>query len=507
MSELSLKKRAKTRLAGFTLIEVSIASIISAMVMTGALMFISDYLKGQAAQAKGQALITINTALNQYEAKYATQLAANQAITIPGFGSVANIYSPTPTELSELGMLANSTPVGTYGIKISTTMVGGVPSGLVWITSPFVNNQGGVDQSLAGAAMLAAGGDAGMSTIANPAMIVGADGWTATNPATGTPAGILAMRNGAGSGAYVRLDGSTPMLGSLNMNGNSLLGANTVNAATVNAATVTASGNIAAAGSLTAQNYITAANYVSSNGNIYAGQNISASGNTSGSTLSATANGNDVFFGSSALYSDGWNAVVRTAGGAVYAQNMGGGAVPIVASQLVTPQGNGVQIGSSFYYGDGTNSAIRQNGALYVQNLGGGAADANVNNLYTSGYLYVGGFGSAGSGCGPNGAIGRDADGPLFCVDGIWKRSTGGGATHVTSYGMPGGVDGTWDIGWHNFCALSEYDSYQKTVPEVYPVSAANSTGQVDWNMSTCNTGSGCNGGSFGTTFMCWDFN
>jgi hypothetical protein len=72
---------------------------------------------------------------------------------------------------------------------------------------------------------------------------------------------------------------------------------------------------------------------------------------------------------------------------------------------------------------------------------------------------------------------------------------------------MPGGVDGTWDIGWHNFCALSEYDSYQKTVPEVYPVSAANSTGQVDWNMSTCNTGSGCNGGSFGTTFMCWDFN
>jgi type II secretory pathway pseudopilin PulG len=511
MSELPLKKRAQTRLAGFTILEVGIASIISAMLMSGALLFISDFLKGQAAQVKGQALITMNTALNEYEAKYSTQLAANQAIPIPGFANVANIYSPTPTELFELGMLANSTPAGTYGIRISTTMVGGVPSGLVWITAPFINNQGGVDQSLAGAAMLAAGGDAGMSTIANPAMIVGADGWTATNPAAGSPAGILAMRNGAGSGAYVRLDGSTPMLGSLNLNGNSLLGANTVNAATVNATNVTASGNvtggnIAAAGSVTAQNYITAANYVSSNGNIYAGQNISASGNTSGSTLTATANGNDVFFGSSALYSDGWNAVVRTAGGAFYAQNMGGGAVPVVASQFVAPAGNNVQVGSSYFYGDSTNSAIRQNGALYVQNLGGGAADANLNNLYTSGYIFVGGYGSAGSGCGPNGAIGRDNDGPLFCVDGVWTAGSKP-STHVTAYNIPGGQQGTWDIGWHNYCAVSQYDSYQQTVPEVYIVSGANSTGQYDWNMSTCNTGSGCDGVSYGTYFQCWDFN
>lgn len=226
---------------GFTLIEVGIVSVLSAMMMSSLLLFISDYLRGQQAQATGEALFALNQAVNSYESKYSVQLANNQLISISGYSNVANIYSPTTTELFELGFLQNQTPQGNYGIRISPTLVGGVPSGLVWLAQPFMNQEGEVDQSLAGDAMLAAGGDAGMSTIQNPSQIVGTDGWTMPNPASANPAGIIAMRNGAGSGAYVRLDGSTPMQGPLNMNGNDISNANAVGASTVNTSTLNVS--------------------------------------------------------------------------------------------------------------------------------------------------------------------------------------------------------------------------------------------------------------------------
>ena len=494
MNSRSSRKSRLHRRKGFTILEVGIAATLSAMLMSGALLFLSDYLKGQAAQSEGQTLNVINNAVNQYEAKYATQLANNQAITIPGYGNVANIYSPTLTELFELGMLANSTPAGMYGIKIGSTLVGGVPSGLTWITSPFVNQRGEVDQSLAGAAMLAAGGDAGMSTSANPAVVLGSDGWTANNPVSGSPAGILAMRNGAGSGAYVRLDGSTPMQGSLNLNSFNVTNGGTLSAATVNATTAndtTLTATTANAGTLNA----TTANANQLNAN-----------NVTTQSLTATNTGNSIYFGSSALYSDGYNTVIRNRSGALYSQDMNGNANAVVASQLVTPAGNGVQVGSSYFYGDSTNSAIRQNGTLYIQTPSGATADINANNVVTNGYVKVGGYASAGAGCSPNGSIGQDGSQPLFCINGVWSAATKP-TTHVTWYGMPGGQNGTWDMGWHNYCALIEYDSYQNVQPEAWPVSGPNSAGQYDWNMGTCNGGGGCQGGSYGTSFICWDFN
>jgi type II secretory pathway pseudopilin PulG len=421
--------KLKRKRSGFTLIEVGIASVLMAVVVSGVLMLVADYIHGQVAQAQAQQLATVNAAVTSYEAKYATNLANNQAIPVPGFANVANIYSPSTTELFHLGLLANAPLSTLYATKISSTLVNGSPSGMAWLVAPFTKANGQPDQALAGLAMTAAGGDAAMSTVANPTVVMGADGWSAANPATGTPAALLVMRNGAGSNAFVRLDGSTPMQGSLNVGGFNVTNAGTVSAATVTAPNINGTNvnvsNINAANvsttNLGASNIISAGNYVSSSGNIYAGQNISASGNTSGSTLTATANGNDIFFGSSALYSDGWNAVVRTAGGAVYAQNMGGGAVPVVASQLVTPQGNGVQIGSSYYYGDGTNSAIRQNGQLYVQNQAGtGPANVDLN------YVHINGTANVGWGCAPNGMQAQDGSGaPLFCVNGSWQQPSG----------------------------------------------------------------------------------
>ena len=358
-------RASRERVGGFTLVEVGIAATLGAMLMSGALLFLSDYLRGQAAQAQGQALFAINQATNSYESKYSTQLANNQPIAIPGYANVVNIYSPTLAELFELGLLPNATPSGSYGIQINRTLVGGVPSGLVWINTPFVNNNGQVDQSLVGEAMLAAGGDAGMSTQGNPSHVVGADGWTAANPVSSNPAGIIAMRNGAGSGAYLRLDGSTPMQGGLNLNGNNITNSGTIATGTLNATTTTT-------GTLSSGT-------VSASGNIN-GANLAASGNTSGAILTASAYGNDVYFGSSVLYSDGWNSVIRNNGGALYVQDKFGNNMPVVGSQfygnqfngsVVAPSGNSVQVGSSYYYGDGWNSAVRQNGGFYIQNPDG----------------------------------------------------------------------------------------------------------------------------------------
>ena len=400
----TLLYRSTRRQRGFTLVEVGIAAVLMAMLMGGALLFIADYLRGQYAQAQGQALFTFNTAVNAYEQKYTANLANNTAIAVPGYANVANIYAPTATELFHLGFLTNATPDSMYGVKINTTLTNGVPVGLSWLTTPFRNLQGSLDQALAGEAMQAAGGDAGMSTLSNALQVVGADGWTATNPVSGQPAAVVAMRSGAGSIAYVRLDGSTPMQGSLNLNNNSI----------TNVAGLSASGNISAAN-------VTASNNLAAGGSVTAGQNIQAGGSVSGSTLTATAYGNDVFFGSSALYSDGANTVIRSNGGALYVQDYSGNNKTVVAGQLVTPAGNGVQIGSSYYYGDGTNSAIRQNGTLYVQNQAGtGAANVDLN------YLHVAGTASVGAGCSQNGLIAQDGTGsPLFCINGSWQRLSG----------------------------------------------------------------------------------
>ena len=436
-----VRKRAY---GGFTLIEVGIASALLAMLGSGVLLFISDQFRTTSAQASGGALSTLNTAVNQYESQFSANLANHTAVPIPGYGNVANIFAPTTTELYELGFLKTPVPSGVYGIAINPIVVNGTPSGMVWQTRPFTDYQGRPDPALAGAAMLSAGGDAAISTLVNPATVAGVDGWSAVNP-QGNTAAILAMRNGAGSAAYLRLDGSTPMQGSLTMNGNNITGANSVTAANVSVAGAVSAGSLATGGNVTAQNAVVAGNYLSSNGNIYAGQNISASGNTSGSTLTATAEGNDVFFGTSALYSDGWNTVIRH-NGALYVQNYSGALQPTVTSQIITPAGNGVQVGSTYYYGDGWNSAVRQNGTLYVQNqAGSGPANIDANQVTAEGYMQVNGYASAGGGCGPNGLIGRDGAGHLLsCVNGSWQ--TGGAAgRYVVDFNYDY-CSGTWAI-------------------------------------------------------------
>jgi type II secretory pathway pseudopilin PulG len=418
---------------GFTLIEVGIAAILMAALTAGALMLAADQLRTSSAQASGSALATLNTAVGAYEAQFSINLANHTAIPIPGYANVANPYAPTTVELFELGFLKTGVPAGVYGISIDTTVTNGTPSGMVWVTKPFTDNLGHPSQDLAGAAMISAGGDAAISTLVSPSIVVGIDGWTATNPVANTAA-ILAMRNGAGSAAYVRLDGSTPMQGSLSLNGNNLNSVNSLAANTVSTGTANASqANISNAG-------ITNASITN------AGITNLSTGNLTSQSLTATNLGDSVFFGTSSLYSDGWNTVIHNRSGALYVQDANGNANPVVASALVTSAGNGVQIGSSFYYGDNTNSAIRQNGTLYVQNQGGtGAASFDAGRVTAEEYLQVNGYANAGWGCAPNGLIGQNGAGsPLFCVNGQWVAGASVSTVAVSS--------GDWQAAAQVYC-------------------------------------------------------
>lgn len=121
----------------------------------------------------------------------------------------------------------------------------------VHIPTPIIEPvRGGVDGIVIGEAMLAGQGLIGTNDPAAPATIRGfRNAWNMPNPIPGNPEGILMAQvsYGATIDAYLRRDGSTPMLGQLNMNGNAVSGATNI-AAT---GSVTA-GSLATAGALNA---------------------------------------------------------------------------------------------------------------------------------------------------------------------------------------------------------------------------------------------------------------
>lgn len=237
----------KKRQLGFTLIEVGIAAVLSAAIAALLLSVEANNLRQQVATDQGQLLNTLNNAVNAYEATNFAALVNHTAVA-----GVANEYSPTVTELSSLGYLSNPYSTqnlygGGYSIVLSLQPAGCVTvncnvGGLVALTTPILNNEGVADTAAAGQAMIAAGGDAAMSSTVTPGTVAGVNGsWIATNP-MGNVSGIVAMRNGYLSSNYapfLRRDGSLAMTGSLSLGGNNLTNANSVSANSVSATAIT----------------------------------------------------------------------------------------------------------------------------------------------------------------------------------------------------------------------------------------------------------------------------
>lgn len=156
----------------------------------------------------------------------------------------------------------------------------------------------------------------------------------------------------------------------------------------------------------------------------------------------------------------------------------------ITAPSVKVPGGNNLIVGSSALYGDSTNSVIRQNGDFYIQHFDGSNTSAHAANFYADYQLYSGGDVTAANNVVANrllthvndyGIVLRDQNwqdnvqpgnpnGSAYLND-IWIRSMGRWASSLNpapkNYAEWDWYQnyGSWDTGlnyWQWFCALSE---------------------------------------------------
>lgn len=273
MNKLSLMQRfnrsMKKKIAGFTLAEVALATTIAMIGTSSALYVQQESLRSDIGRSQGEQLARFANALDIYMREYYTAISNNQPITYKvGTGTVANRLAPTFTDLQGLALVdAASTPVSMFGVdyvfRVSRAPAGCVAgtcvlTSTVHIPTPILEPvSGGVDGIVIGEAMLAGQGLIGTNDPAAPATIRGfRNAWNMPNPIAGNPEGILMAQvsYGATIDAYLRRDGSTPMLGQLDMNGNQVVGASSiastgpVTAASLNAGSATITGNLNTAG-------------------------------------------------------------------------------------------------------------------------------------------------------------------------------------------------------------------------------------------------------------------
>lgn len=265
----------KKKIAGFTLAEVALATTIAMIGTSSALYVKQESLRTDIGRAQGEQLARFANALDIYMREYYSAISNNQPINYKvGTGTVPNRLAPTFNDLQGLALVdAASTPTSMYGVdyvfRVSLAPAGCVAgtcvlTATVHIPVPILEPiSGGVDGVVIGEAMLAGQGLVGTNDPAAPATIRGfRNAWNLPNPVPGNPEGILMAQvaYGATLDAYLRRDGSTPMLGELNMNGNSLTGATTIDATgAVTAGSLATTGNLNAgsatiSGNLSGQN-------------------------------------------------------------------------------------------------------------------------------------------------------------------------------------------------------------------------------------------------------------
>lgn len=181
---------------------------------------------------------------------------------------------------------------------------------------------------------------------------------------------------------------------------------------------VSVTGNIAATGNVTAQGNVAAGASVSATGNVTAGASIAAAGNV-------TAGGAML----SPIYYD--------------SNNMGYYVDPHATSSINTMvaagnlTANGALVSQIFYdannmgyYVDPDNTSNLN--ALYANYL------ASNGRIRAGEYVELGGVAAEGTGCAPNGLLGRNATGSaLSCDSGVWKKM-GGGAPNCVNINIPG---------------------------------------------------------------------
>lgn len=279
----SPNNKSKNKSSGFTLLEVLLAIGVSLSVGAVALNELRQRNESAQARAVGQQLKTVGDAMNTYIALHYTNIVsltdvvgvgsaadpgprdctAAVAGTVPANSAICTINVNTlirngllPTSFS--GRNAYGSEYGFY-IRVSGSAPNWIVEGLVVTTEPYTTGAG-PRYDLLGQAMQEAGADSGMTrSLANrleglngtwadqgwPAFTDNLTG-AATNHAGVNELGLLGYRVGYGSSgfaAFVRLDGTVPMTGNLDMGGNSIVDVQDIDASgTVSALRLRATG-------------------------------------------------------------------------------------------------------------------------------------------------------------------------------------------------------------------------------------------------------------------------
>lgn len=252
----------RTRQSGFSLLEVMLAVTVAIALGSMQLSQIRRDTEESQGRAVGEQLRIVGSALNTYIAMQYSYLVAGTSV--PGAGTaddpggrtctpVGSGFDCTLTRSALIGLglvppsFSGQNAYGSeyeYFIQVRGAAPNWQVSGIVRTVNPYVVG-GMVRYDLIGTAMYAAGADSGVVR-SNVNTIQGLNGTWQTNAGDYPPGqlGQLVYRAGYGTSgfaSYVRLDGTTPMSGDLNLGGNDLYGA----------ANITASGDVQGARFLT----------------------------------------------------------------------------------------------------------------------------------------------------------------------------------------------------------------------------------------------------------------
>ncbi|CAD2265255.1 shufflon system plasmid conjugative transfer pilus tip adhesin PilV (plasmid) [Xanthomonas arboricola] len=408
------------RQAGFSLLEVTIALVVMIFLAGVAVRIMQDNNRREEAASTGDWLRVVATAAKTYE-------KANKAALQAAAG-------PSTTATATASQLASLLPPG-----FNTTGPQGHTFTVRWIEpvagrlEGMVVLQGG--DVLSGMSLLQvagqAGGGAGYVDPLNPSQGKGPRGtWTVNlstwggSPGVGKPLYALFYDAEAETGTNDYLN-RTAITGKPEVNRMSttidMAGNNLASAGTVTAGQVNASGGVQAASLAVGKAAFGAAPYPYETVQLAAGGNMRMAIGTREHTIlqndgSLVTHGNIGAEGNLAannsvtgteVYARNW---FRTQGsGGWYSESYGGG------WHMSDPTWIRAYGDKSIY----TGGEVRA-GSLNSMGSASIAGRATVGE-----YVQVNGKAAEGGGCSPNGLIGVDTAGPLFCTNGVWARPGG----------------------------------------------------------------------------------
>ena len=466
---------------GFSLLELTLVLGVGTIVAFMKFQDMKNEQESILASAVGQQMKQIGEAVNGYinirYDKLSTLSNAAGTGTDPGprtcSGSVCEITYQT---LINEGLLP-STYTGTNANKSSYKIIlkrdGTTPNyvinGLITTSTAWIEG-GKTRYDLLGNAMQTAGIDSGMTKTTSIAS--GHSGqWTETSANFNniTSTGQLAFRVGFNSAlysVYLRRDGTLPMTGDLNLDGQNIN----------NVAALNATGNITTTGDLQARN-IKATGKIDADGNISAGNWVWAKngygdaigfgGDAGGGDYEIRLDNGTRYLSIYSPNAADYTTVLKVDRNAKIDQRLG--LMGYDPNELPSGWGGGLRTLDVYAAGTvgtgsgGTvNAYMNSSGNIYASGNIEAAKNVKGATLESTGratvgeFVQVNGTVSEGDSCSTNGLMGRTGNGtPMYCIDGYWTNIVSSKTKNGGMF-LPGGMKMMWGTLSEN---LTDYGS------------------------------------------------